>query len=70
MHFEYLMFFSFCDLATEFAVEVFGAVEPIDYNNMAYILIVFLIIIAGVLIFSYIYFTVVIYPKIREEYET
>ena len=63
------MLSSFCDLVTEFAVEVYGAVEAVDYNNMAYVLVVFLIIIVGLLILSYIYFTVVVYPKIREEYE-
>ena len=63
------MLSSFCDLVTEFAVEVYGAVEAVDYNNMAYVLVVFLVIIVGLLVLSYIYFTVVVYPKIREDYE-
>ena len=67
----YFSFFSsFCNLVTEFAVEIYGAVEPVNYNNMAYVLVCFLIVIGVLLVVSYIYFTTVIYPKIREEYES
>ena len=64
------MFSSFCDLVTEFAVEVYEAVEAVNYNNMAYVLVVFLVIIVGLLVLSYVYFTVVVYPKIREDYDS
>ena len=52
---------------TEFAVEVYDAVTPVDHYILAYSVAASVSAVSGVLLASYFYFSMSIYPIVKSQ---